>query len=181
VAIIVVGGSGRGVGKTALVCGLIAALPEFAWTAVKITSHAHGKPESIWEETEPAGQGTDTARYLAAGARRALLVRAPEETFPFRRIQDALKLEPHVIFESNRIVNHLKPDVCLGVLGGRGVGAKGSFAAFLGRTDALVAPVDADLTGLAPGIPLFRWAAVGIMPPAMPGWVRARLSGPRPS
>ena len=31
-AIIVVGGSGRGAGKTALVCGLIRALPEIRWT-----------------------------------------------------------------------------------------------------------------------------------------------------
>ena len=75
-AIIVVGGSGRDVGKTALICGLITALPEFRWTAVKITTHFHGHPEPIWEETEP-GQTTDTARYLAAGAARALLVAAP--------------------------------------------------------------------------------------------------------
>ena len=48
-AIIVVCGSGRGVGKTALVCGLIAALPELRWTAWKITSHAarHG-PQPIY-------------------------------------------------------------------------------------------------------------------------------------
>jgi len=67
-AIVVVGGSGRGVGKTALVCGLIAALPEFNWTAIKITGHDHGQPKPVWEETQP-GQGTDTARFLAAGAR----------------------------------------------------------------------------------------------------------------
>ncbi len=43
-AVIVVGGSGRGAGKTALVCGLIRALPEIPWTAIKVTSHGHGKP-----------------------------------------------------------------------------------------------------------------------------------------
>ena len=75
-AIIVVGGGGRGAGKTALVCGLMRALPEIPWTAVKITSHEHGhRAKPIFEETAP-GQGTDTARYLAAGARRALLVTA---------------------------------------------------------------------------------------------------------
>ena len=63
-------------GKTALVCGLIAALPEFFWTAVKISSHFHGRGEAVWEEATP-GNGTDTARYLAAGARRALLATAP--------------------------------------------------------------------------------------------------------
>ena len=77
-AIIVVGGGGRGVGKTALVCGLIAALPEFAWTAIKITSHPHLGPEPVWEETS-AGQRCDTTRYLAAGAARAFLVAATED------------------------------------------------------------------------------------------------------
>ncbi len=79
-AIIVVGGGGRGAGKTALVCGLMRALPEIPWTAVKITTHEHGHDETtpIWEETAPGG-GTDTARYLAAGARRALLVTAGED------------------------------------------------------------------------------------------------------
>src|SRR5208282_4039333 len=74
-AVIVVGGGGRGAGKTALVCGLMRALPEISWTAVKITTHEHGKASPIWEETTP-GETTDTARYLAAGARRALLVTA---------------------------------------------------------------------------------------------------------
>ena len=45
-AIIVVGGSNRGVGKTTLVCALIAALPEYRWNAVKITTHDHRQPVS---------------------------------------------------------------------------------------------------------------------------------------
>lgn len=45
-AIIVVGGSNRGVGKTTLVCGLIAALPEYRWNAIKITTHDHPQPVS---------------------------------------------------------------------------------------------------------------------------------------
>jgi hypothetical protein len=193
-AIIVVGGSGRGVGKTALVCGLITALTEFRWTAVKITSHNHGKSEAIWEETEPAaGQGTDTARYLAAGARRALLITAPEPCLPLDQLQNALGHDANVIFESNRIVNHLEPDLlkpdllkpalCLGVVGGPGMAIKGSFAAFLRRADALFAPMDDDLKldQLAPGTSLFQWTALGAISPAIVGWVRARLSLSRPS
>ncbi len=57
-AIIVVGGGGRGAGKTALICGLIRALPEIPWTAIKITSHAHGNPTPIWEETAPGDEPT---------------------------------------------------------------------------------------------------------------------------
>jgi len=136
-AIIVVGGSNRGVGKTALVCGLIAVLPDYRWTAVKITTHNHqqpvspgreniaegpaadaphplrapffrqiferrsgetaGAPESapanrpIWEETTP-GDETDTARYLAAGAARALLVSVPDGELAERRA--ALAADP---------------------------------------------------------------------------------------
>jgi molybdopterin-guanine dinucleotide biosynthesis protein len=70
--IFVVGGSGRSVGKTTLVCGLIAVLPEYRWIAMKITRHVHGERKPVWEETEP-GEGTDTARYLAAGAQQHFL------------------------------------------------------------------------------------------------------------
>ena len=45
-AMIVVGGGGRGAGKTALMCGLMRALPEIPWTAMKITTHEHGKADS---------------------------------------------------------------------------------------------------------------------------------------
>ena len=41
-AIIVIGGHSRSVGKTSVVAGLISALPEFNWTAVKITQYGHG-------------------------------------------------------------------------------------------------------------------------------------------
>ena len=41
-AILVVGGHSRSVGKTSVVAGLIAALPEYDWTAFKITQYGHG-------------------------------------------------------------------------------------------------------------------------------------------
>ncbi len=41
-AIVVVGGHSRSVGKTSVVAGLIAALPEYDWTAFKITQYGHG-------------------------------------------------------------------------------------------------------------------------------------------
>ena len=41
-AIIVIGGHSRSVGKTSVVAGLIAALPEYNWTAFKITQYGHG-------------------------------------------------------------------------------------------------------------------------------------------
>ncbi|HEX4605395.1 MAG TPA: hypothetical protein VH724_15450, partial [Candidatus Angelobacter sp.] len=41
-ALVVIGGHSRSVGKTSVVAGLIAALPEFNWTALKITQFGHG-------------------------------------------------------------------------------------------------------------------------------------------
>ncbi|MDE3188196.1 MAG: hypothetical protein KGM96_11850, partial [Acidobacteriota bacterium] len=138
-AVIVVGGSGQGAGKTALVCGVIAALAEFGWTAVKITNHAHGQREAIWEERD-AGRGTDTARYLAAGARRALLVTAGDDELALRLGQLEAMLEPgaHVIYESNRIVEHVRADVCLAVGGDAEGVPKPSFRGLVERADAMV-------------------------------------------
>ncbi len=112
--IVVVGGSAQGVGKTALVCGLLRALPEFPWTAVKVTSHDHGAGEAIWEEMT-SGQGTDTARYLAAGASHAFLITAGDSDLPQKldELWARLDPDPHVIFESNRILQYVHADLCL--------------------------------------------------------------------
>jgi len=40
-AIIVIGGNSRRVGKTSVVAGIIAGLPEYGWSAFKITQHGH--------------------------------------------------------------------------------------------------------------------------------------------
>jgi molybdopterin-guanine dinucleotide biosynthesis protein len=66
-AIVVIGGQARNVGKTGVVCGLIAAFPERCWTAIKISQHGHGV--AVLEEQDRT-TGADSARYLAAGAAR---------------------------------------------------------------------------------------------------------------
>lgn len=189
-AVIVVGGSGRGVGKTSLVCGLIAALPEFAFSAVKITNHDHGQQDLVWEDPaceelawrKPIGTGTgkDTARYLAAGARRALLVAASDDSFAARLGEVWAKLGwgANVIFESIRVAEFLKPDLCLGVeAGGEESPVKLSFLPFLRRADALVTRAVADSAALEPGVakPLFRLADLERISPEMMAWVRAAL------
>ena len=176
-AIVVVGGSGRNVGKTSLICELIAALPEFRWTAVKITSHAHGARDAVWEETA-AGQDTDTARYLAAGARRAFLVTAGDEELPIGEMQAAIGSDTNVIFESNRIAGALKPNLCIGVLGGSAMESKPSFEPFYQNADAFVIPVDWDagrlqLLSLAK---LFRLPNFDRVSHEMLDWLRARLA-----
>src|SRR5580658_474623 len=155
-AIIVVGGSSRGAGKTALVCGLISALQEFHWTAVKITTHDHGQRMPIWEEMQP-GDGTDTARYLAAGAARAFLAtprtRVQASEPDLRSTLDELWPNfgrgTNLIFESNRVVHHVRPNVCLMIqaVPNRELPLpqrKPSFIAAVGHADAVVALSYAD-------------------------------------
>ena len=174
-AIIVVGGSGRKIGKTALVCGLIRALSEFAWTAVKITSHAHGRAKAIWEETS-AGQGTDTARYLAAGARRALMVTAADDELgPI--VQQILREGPPpgcIIFESNRVLKHLRPDLCLAVASSLEVERKSSFEIVEQRMDALVELAGHDHVIEGPKL-AFHLASLDRISPTMSAWLRERL------
>ncbi len=83
--LVVVGGHTRNIGKTSVVAGLIAALPELNWTAIKITQYGHGvcssagepcecavadldHPYAVSQETDSAS-GTDSSRYLAANWR----------------------------------------------------------------------------------------------------------------
>jgi hypothetical protein len=144
-AIIIVGGSAKGVGKTTLVCGLIAALDQFRWTAVKITSDAHEGLQPVYEE-KSAGPETDTARYLAAGAERAILLTVPPE----RDLAEALdEFWPLIgrgtnsIFESNRVMGHLSADACLLVRGLPREGTdKPSFHRALRFADAMVLRAD---------------------------------------
>src|SRR6267154_169069 len=89
--IIVVGGHTRSIGKTQLVCDLIAALPNENWIAGKITQYGHGvcaqnghdcdcAPDEhvcaiSWEKSV---NPTDSGRFLAAGARRSFWLRTKQ-------------------------------------------------------------------------------------------------------
>ncbi len=172
---VVVGGSARNVGKTSMICGLISAMPECPWTVVKITSHDHGKTAPIWEETQ-AGQGTDTSRYLAAGARRALLVTAPDGNIPIADLRAAVGDDRWLIFETNQIQSLHRRDVVLALIGPEETEAKPSFAAVVRRADALV------YTGFGPGPtlqddtrPVFVLPEPHHISPELIQWMRARL------
>jgi hypothetical protein len=147
-AIIVVGGSSKGVGKTTLVCGLMAAIDSLCWTAVKITSDAHQGLPPIYEE-KSAGPETDTARYLAAGAERAFLLTVPPERDMAGALNEFWPLigrGTNLIFESNRIADYVSADVCLLVQGDPREGAgKPSYYRAARFADALVAQGDDDL------------------------------------
>ena len=180
-AIVVVGGTGKGVGKTSLICGLIAALPERSWIAAKISSHVHGAFSPVREETE-AGQETDTARYLAAGARRAFLLTAPDG-IDLQHALDRLWAEceagGNFIFESNQILDYVRPELCLMVRGD--TEPKPSFSHAVRLTDAMVSRADTDdvlsenLAGEGRPVPVFHLASFEQISPAMRDWVWERL------
>ena len=179
-AIIVVGGGGRGAGKTALVCGLMRALPEIPWTAVKITTHEHGKPVPIWEETE-LGEGSDTARYLASGAQRSLLVTAGEDTLASiveQVLRECMPLtgatDAGMIFESNSVLRHLRPDVCLCAATSPWTREKPSYDLVFQHMDAMVELAGHDHIIEAEKI-TFRLASMERVSPTMLEWLRERL------
>ena len=153
-ALVVIGGHSRSVGKTSVVAGLIAALPEFEWTAVKITQYGHGvcsangeacdcaTADHSWaisEERDRSG-ASDTSRFLVAGARRALWVRTEQgrlaEAMPTlrRRIED----DRNIIVESNSVLKFVRPDLYLTVLDPATADFKTSAREFLDRASAVI-------------------------------------------
>src|SRR5689334_21455700 len=131
-ALVIIGGHSRNVGKTSVVAGLIAALREFDWTAVKITQYGHGicsangepcdcatsdHSWAILEERDRSGE-SDTSRFLVAGAVRALWVRTEQgrlaEAMP--AIRQRIEGAHNVIIESNSVLKFLRPDLYLTVL-----------------------------------------------------------------
>src|SRR5919108_542084 len=153
-AVVVVGGHSRNVGKTSLMAGLIAAMPEMNWTAVKITQYGHGicsahggecdcavdqHSFAISEERDRSGE-SDTSRFLVAGAARSLWVRTKQgmlaDAMP--ELRRRLANATNVIIESNSVLRFLRPDVYLTVLDTRNPDFKTSAQEFLDRATAVV-------------------------------------------
>lgn len=174
-ATIVVGGRGKNAGKTSLICGILSALPEFAWSAVKVTDHAHGKTESIWEEIR-AGQGSDTARFLSAGARHAFLLTAETAELPerLRELGSKVELNADLIFESNRIVDLIQADVVLALreMGERAYKSSFERIARVSHAEVALANLDRVISG---AMPLFKLARLEHISPQMECWLRHHL------
>jgi hypothetical protein len=164
--IVVIGGHSRNIGKTSVVCGVIRALADWRWTAIKITQYGHGvcsrdgepcecsdpaHPIAVSQETGVSAS-TDSGRFLAAGAERAFWVRTPagELNAAMPRVRRVLASCENAIIESNSILRFLQPDFCAMVLDGAVADFKPSSLRFLDRADVLVATSSADL----------RWAGV---------------------
>jgi molybdopterin-guanine dinucleotide biosynthesis protein len=201
-ATIVIGGHSRDVGKTSVVAGIIAALHEQNWTAVKITQFGHGicsvstepcdcalnETEHSWsldEELDCSG-GSDTSRFLVAGAARSLWARTKQgmlaEAMPALREQ--LQGAQNVIIESNSVMRFIRPDLYLTVLDYETADFKSSALEFLDRADGVIlhaAPEDTrpqwDKVSLKliAGKPVFRVRPPEYVTSEIVDFVRSRL------
>lgn len=155
-AIVVVGGHSRNIGKTSVMEGLIRAMPEMEWTAFKITQFGHGVCSAngqpcecetadhrlaVADERDPSS-GTDSSRYLAAGAIRSLWVRtrSGDLASAIPRIRQEVEQAKNAIIESNSILRFLRPDVYLSVLDPCVEDFKDSARLYLDRADAVLVP-----------------------------------------
>jgi len=159
--VIVVGGHTRSIGKTQLVCDLIAAFPDQNWIAGKITQYGHGVCAQNGENCDCAPDehvcaiswekrpsDTDSGRFLAAGARRSFWLRTKQgflaEGMPLLRnalndLQDDDQGSAgHVILESNTLLQFLKPSLYLVVLDSSKGDFKDSARLQLDRASAFV-------------------------------------------
>jgi hypothetical protein len=153
--LVVVGGHTRNIGKTSVVAGLIAALPDLNWTAIKITQYGHGvcsndgepcdcavvdseHPYAISEETEATS--TDSGRFLAAGAKRSFWVRTATGQLghALPELRQIIEASENAIVESNSILQFFKPDLFLAVLDFASEDFKKTSLLYLDRADAVV-------------------------------------------
>jgi len=197
-ALIVVGGHTRNIGKTGVMAGVIAAFREREWVAIKITQFGHGLCSAngepcdcetadhtiaISEERKDAS-GTDSSRYLAAGARRSLWVRTRQgqlaEAMP--RVRAEIGKAENAILESNSVLRFLKPDLYLAVLDPSIADFKSSALRYLDRADALLYSghtAKNTWPGVSPAliarIPAFRIAAPAYWSDEVEHFVQIRL------
>lgn len=154
-AIVVVGGHTRTIGKTSIATGLITSLREMCWTAIKITQFGHGvcsangapcecetADHAVAISEERSANGTDSGRYLAAGAVRSLWVRTRQGQLieAMSRIRKELEHSENVLIESNSILHFLRPDLYLSVLDPSTRDFKDSARRYLDRADAILIP-----------------------------------------
>jgi hypothetical protein len=94
----------------------------------------------VSEERAGGDSGTDSGRYLAAGAERSFWVRTRQgdlaEAMP--RIRKELALAQNAVIESNSILRFLRPDLYLSVLDPAIEDFKDSARYFLDRADAVL-------------------------------------------
>jgi hypothetical protein len=174
--LVVVGGHTRSIGKTQLVCDIIAAFPKTEWIAGKITQYGHGVCAQNGENCDcaplehvcaldwetRADTGTDSARFLAAGAKRSFWLRTKQgflaEGLPLLRqaLSEVAREEESrtaVILESNSLMQFVKPSLYFAVIDPLREDFKESAQIALDRAHALV--LRGDVGGDGPPAPLW--------------------------
>jgi hypothetical protein len=180
--LIVVGGHTRSIGKTQLVCDVIRAFPRTEWIAGKITQYGHGVCARNGENCDCAPSehacaldwetdsesGTDSARFLQAGAKRSFWLRTKQGYLagglPLLRqalaevaresVQaSAGNSEAALIVESNSIMQFTKPSLYFAVVDPTKDDFKQSAQMALDRAHALV--LRGHVQGDAPPAPLW--------------------------
>lgn len=214
--VIVVGGHTRSIGKTELVCDVIRAFPEENWIAGKITQYGHGvcakngencgcAPDEhsyaiSWEKDGTTG--TDSSRFLAAGAKRSFWLRTKQgylaEGLPLLReaLADAAPTgapgiganasPPTLIVESNSLLQFVQPSLYFAVMDPDRDDFKDSARAVLDRADALVLhQTSGSLSGdlklpaqVLRGVPSVRQLEGEPLPLPLQVMVRRVLEGP---
>ena len=176
--IVTVSGTCSEVGKTGLVCELLARLP--GWVAVKVTRGHYrscgrdpetccvsgllgDEPRVFAARGDTAVDGKDTGRYWAAGAAdvRWVVVARGQEAEGIARALAELDGRPGVLVEGNRVVESLSPDLALMVALPGQKEVKPSARRIVDRMDALYVPhgedpLAADASALV-GAPAGSW------------------------
>jgi hypothetical protein len=172
--LIVVGGHTRSIGKTQLVCDVIRAFPGAQWIAGKITQYGHGvcaqngencdcaptEHVSAFDWEKGQGSGTDSARFLEAGASRSFWLRTKQgylaEGLPLLRaalaeITAGGASNGALIIESNSLMQFVVPSLYFAVIDPSKEDFKPSAQLALDRAQALVlrGPVGDDATPAA--------------------------------
>ena len=184
--IITVSGHSRKVGKTSVTEGLIEALPEYHWTALKISSHRHSgnstKECIVIEETSLDGK-SDTSRFLKAGACRAFWIQAEQMEAAIPAVMEIINSEHYVVIEGNSVLDFIAADFSILVLNSGVAEFKESARRILSRSDAFVivcesaeAPEWEKLLESAPkNTPRFETGDPKIFPPALTELLRSRI------
>ena len=202
--LVVIGGHSRSVGKTSLAAGIIAASPELRWTAIKITQYGHGIcsanghdcdcvvdepdcPFAITPEMD-ADSGSDTSRFLEAGAEQVYWVRTRvgQLALAMPELKRLLAGREFVIMESNSILGFLDPDVYLPVLRFDNKDFKLSNQLYFNRASAYAVVGNGDAAGW-PGVDLSqlqRKPVFAVQPPSyfsveVLDFLKSQLAGQR--
>jgi len=154
---VLVGGTGRNIGKTTLSELLINHLSNFGpVVGIKISNikpeglkfHGTHKAKSdanffIWEETSTSGN-KDSMRFLKAGAKKAFFIQTGDEFIQeaFQRMIQQLEGSEIVVCESNSLRNVMIPAMFFMIKGKRNHSSKGYVEKFFEMADYVVKSMD---------------------------------------